>query len=86
MAWKVEFDPAAVKQLAKLDKPVQRRIIAFLESRAAANPREHGAGMTGPLTGYWKYRIGDYRAVADLQDGRLVILVVVVGHRREVYR
>lgn len=78
--------PRSSNPLAKLDRQVQRRIIAFLESRAAANPREHGAAMTGKLSGYWKYRIGDYRAVAELQDGRLVILVITVGRRREVYR
>ena len=86
MAYSVEFLPAALKQLAKLDKPAQRRILSFLEERAADRPRDVGAATTGELAGFWKYRIGDYRAVCRIDDGRLTVLVVKVGHRREVYR
>ena len=89
MAWRIEFDPAAAKELAKLDKPVARRITAFLAERVAplADPRTIGEALRGDELGrYWKYRVGDYRIVAEVFDGRLVIVVVRIGHRGEVYR
>lgn len=85
MAYKIEFLPYAVKQLAKLDKTAQRRIVAYLENRVAEDPRSHGKGLTGDLAGCWRYRIGDYRAVCDIQEERITVLVLKVGHRRDVY-
>ena len=88
MARRIEFDPAAAKELAKLDKPVARRIVAFLAERVSplANPRSIGEALRGDELGrYWKYRVGDYRIVADLFDGRLVIVIVRIGHRGDVY-
>ena len=88
MAWRIEFDPAAAKELAKLDKPIARRIVAFLAERVSplANPRSIGEALRGDELGrYWKYRVGDYRIVADLFDGRLVIVIVRIGHRGDVY-
>lgn len=85
MAWTLEFDPAAVKQLAKLDKPVRQRLIGFLEDRINDNPRTLGKALTGGLSGYWRYRVGDYRMVCELLDGRMVVLVLKVGHRSIVY-
>ena len=89
MAWQIEFDPAAVKELAKLDKPVARRIVQFLRERIAAltDPRSLGEALRGDELGsFWKYRLGDYRVVAEIVDRRVVIIVVRIGHRREVYR
>ena len=86
MAWTVEFSAQARKQLKALDRPVQRRLIDFLESRVTRNPRAHGEAMTGPFSGFWKYRVGDYRVVCELEAARLVVWVLKVGHRREVYR
>jgi mRNA interferase RelE/StbE len=89
LAWVVEFDPDAVKDLKKLDKQVQSRIIAFLRTRLApmANPRELGEALTGTSLGnYWKYRVGDWRIICDLQDERIVVRVLRVGNRREIYR
>jgi len=86
LAWQIEFDPAAIKQLSKLDKPVQKRIIDFLEHRAAENPRAHGEATTGNLSGYWKYRIGNYRTVVEIIDQRLVVFVIKVAHRSIVYK
>ena len=89
MAWRIEFDPAAVKELAKLDKPVARRIVQFLRERVAplADARSLGEALRGDQLGsFWKYRLGDYRVVAEIVDDRVVIVVVRVGHRREVYR
>ena len=89
MVWRIEFDPAAVKELAKLDKPVARRIVQFLRERVAplADPRRLGEALRGDQLGsFWKYRLGDYRVVAEIVDRRVVIIVVRVGHRRDVYR
>lgn len=89
MAWRVEFDPDAVKDLKKLDKQVQGRILDFLRERLARldNPRELGEALAGSKLGnYWKYRVGDWRIICDLQDQRIVVRVLRVGNRREVYR
>ena len=89
MAWQIEFDPSAAKELAKLDKPTARRIVQFLRERVAPlkDPRSLGEALRGDELGsFWKYRLGDYRVVAEIIDRRLVIIVVRVGHRREVYR
>ncbi len=89
LAWPIEFEDAALKELAKLDKPVARRILAFLRERVAAldDPRSVGEALKGSKLGeFWKYRVGDYRIVAHIEDGALRILVLKVGNRREVYR
>lgn len=89
LAWRIEFEDAALKELAKLDKPVARRILAFLRERVAVldDPRSVGEALKGSKLGeFWKYRVGDYRIVAHIEDGALRILVLKVGNRREVYR
>ena len=89
MAWRVEFEDAALKELAKLDKPVARRILAFLRERVAVldDPRSVGEALKGSSLGdFWKYRVGDYRVIAHIEDGALRLLVLKVGNRREVYR
>ena len=89
LAWRIEFEDAALKELAKLDKPVARRILAFLRERVAVldDPRSVGEALKGSRLGdFWKYRVGDYRVIAHIEDGALRILVLKVGNRREVYR
>jgi len=89
LAWRIEFEDAALKELAKLDKPVARRIVAFLRERVAVleDPRSVGEALKGSKLGdFWKYRVGDYRIVANIEDGALRVLVLKVGNRREVYR
>ena len=89
MAWAVEFDPDAVKDLKKLDKQVQVSILDFVRKRlsALANPRELGEPLAGSKLGnYWKYRVGDWRIICDLQNQRIVVRVLRVGNPREVYR
>lgn len=87
MAWTIEFDPAAKKELAKLPKPIAQRILVFLKERVKENPRSHGAALHGPKFGeFWKYRVGDYRIICKIEDGRLCVLVVRIGNRREAYR
>lgn len=89
MAWRIEIDETAAKELAKLDRQVARRITAFLRERVAVldDPRSIGEALKGATLGeFWKYRVGDYRIIANIEDGALRILVVRVGNRREVYR
>ena len=89
MAWPIEFDPDALKDLKRLDRPVQVGLVAFLRDRLAPleDPRSLGEAFSGALLGrYWKYRVGDWRIVCDIQDHRIVVRVLRVGGRREVYR
>jgi len=74
--------------LSKLDRAVARRITDFLDFRLAQSedPRRLGEALSGPLGQLWRYRVGDYRLLCELQDGRLTVLVVKIGHRREIYR
>ncbi len=89
MAWRIELTATAVKQLAKLDKNEAKRITSFLRQRLAVleDPRSTGKALTGPHLGaYWRYRVGDYRIICDIQDSALCVLVIEIGNRREVYR
>ena len=89
MTWRIEFDPAAFEELSQLDRSVQRRILKVLRERIAPldNPRSLGEDLHGTELGrFWKYRVGDYRVVCDIQDKVIRILVLRIGHRREVYR
>jgi len=88
LAWTVDYTETAKKQLRKLDKPVTRRILDFLDEHVAASedPRSMGKALTGPLGSFWRYRVGEYRVICDIQDGQLRVLVVQIGNRREVYR
>ena len=89
MAWKVELDEAAEHELDKLDPQVARRILSFLFDRVAKldDPRSIGESLKGSKLGaFWKYRVGDFRVIASIEDGALRVLVVRVGNRREVYR
>jgi len=87
MAWKIEFDPTARRDLEKLDKSVSDRILKFLRERVATldDPRTTGQQLKGPLREFWKYRVSDYRLICSLRDNRLVVVVVHVGHRRHIY-
>lgn len=87
MAWRIEFEDAAMKDLAKLDKQVARRILAFLRERVAVldDPRSVGEALKGSRLGeFWKYRVGDYLIITNIEDGVMRVLVLKVGNRREV--
>lgn len=88
MAWTVDYTHTARTQLKKLDKPVARRILDFMDKRVAhqEDPRTIGKALTGPLGALWRYRVGDYRVICEIQDGAVKILVVRIGHRGDVYR
>jgi mRNA interferase RelE/StbE len=89
MAWKVELSEAAAREIDKLDPQVARRILKFLHERVAKldNPRSLGEPLHGSKLGeFWKYRVGNYRLICSIEDQQLVVLVLRVGDRREVYR
>lgn len=88
MAWKIEIDNDARKAIKKLDKQIQRRIIKFLREKLVkhANPRQFGEPLHGKLKSFWKYRIGDYRLICEIQDETITVLVINVGHRKDIYR
>ena len=89
MVWRIELTATAAKRLAKLDKGEARRITSFLRQRLAVldDPRTTGKALTGPHLGaYWRYRVGDYRIICDIQDSALCVLVIEIGNRHEVYR
>jgi len=89
MAWKVELDPAAEREIGRLDPQTTRRILVFLHTRIAQldDPRSIGEALKGSKLGdFWKYRVGDYRVITSIEDDALRVLVVRLGHRREVYR
>lgn len=88
MAWTIDYTETAKGQLRKLDKQIARRIVDYVDQRISAmeDPRCTGKALTGALHGLWRYRVGDYRIICDIQDGALRVLVVQVGNRREIYK
>jgi len=86
---RIEFDPAALDDLKKLDRPIQQRLLGFLRQRVALldNPRSIGEALSGAKLGnYWKYRVGDWRIICDIHDERIVVRVLRKGDRRDFYR
>lgn len=87
MAWRIEYSGTALKQLKKLDRQLVQRIVDYMDKRIACadDPRFTGKPLTGPLAGMWRYRLGDWRILCEIQDKRIVVLVLDVGHRSSVY-
>ena len=87
MAWTVEISDFAEKQLRKLDRPIQKRLIDWLDDRieGCKNPRHFGEPLRGDLAGLWRYRVGDFRIICEIQEQRMVVLALTIGHRRKVY-
>jgi len=85
--WRVEFGSAAARDLRKLGAQAQRLILKYLRERIATaqDPRRFGHALSRDLKGLWRYRVGDFRIVAAIEDDRFIVIVVTVGHRREVY-
>jgi len=88
LAWTIEFDEAAAEELAELDRAVARRIVKFLKGRLGGegDPRRSGHTLRHDLAGLWRYRVGDWRLVCRIEDSTETILILRIGHRREVYR
>lgn len=87
MTWNIEWDDRARKELRKLDSSVQKEILSYLRIRIAGldNPRLFGQSLTGNKSGLWRYRVGNYRIICRIEDDALVVFVIGVGHRKEVY-
>jgi mRNA interferase RelE/StbE len=85
--WRVEFDRDAARDLRKLGEPARTEVLGYLRTRIATadDPRRFGRALLGDRKGFWRYRVGAFRIVASIEDDRFVVLVVTVGHRREVY-
>ena len=88
MAWTIDYTDTAKRQLRKLDRQTARKIVNYMDERVTPqeNPRSSGKALTGPLGDLWRYRIGDFRVICQIQDNALRILVVRLGNPREVYR
>ncbi len=88
MAWSIDYTDTAKRQLRKLDKQSAHRIIDYMDERIASreNPRSTGKALTGPLGDLWRYRVGGFRVICDIQDDTLRVLVVRLGNRRNVYQ
>ncbi|HEX4786183.1 MAG TPA: type II toxin-antitoxin system RelE/ParE family toxin [Candidatus Sulfotelmatobacter sp.] len=87
-SWQIEITRTAEKQIRKLSRSPQKIIQRFLRERLmpAENPRQWGKPLHGEKRSLWRYRVGDYRLICDIQDERLVVLLLEVGHRKDVYR
>lgn len=85
--YKVEYTQQAVRQLSKLDKHIRKLIYAWIDKNLqnCEDPRQHGKGLTTNRSGQWRYRIGDYRIIADIQEEVVTILILEIGHRRNIY-
>ncbi len=89
MIWTIDYNSDVQKTLKKIDPQTRNRIRSYLHERIATldDPRQTGQALQGSELGnYWRYRVGDYRILCDIQDNKLVVLVIEIGHRREVYR
>ncbi len=88
MQYKVEYTQRAVKQLKKLDKHTRKLILSWIGKNlvGCTNPRVHGKGLTANKSGQWRYRIGDYRVICEIQDDELIVLALEIGHRSQVYK
>lgn len=87
MTWNIEWDDRARKELRKLDSPIQKEILSYLRLRIAEsdNPRIFGQSLSGNKVGLWRYRVGNYRIICRIEDDAFVVLVIGVGHRKEIY-
>lgn len=87
MTWTVEFDDAAAKELRKLDRQAQSDILRYLRERIATDedPRRFGKPLSGEFAGLWRYRTREYRMICNIEDDKLIVLVVRVSHRKDVY-
>lgn len=87
MRYSVEYTKVAVKQLQKMDKKIAAFIISYIEEKLVdcENPRVFGKALQGNLNDKWRYRIGDYRILAKIEDDKVLIIIVEVGHRKDIY-
>lgn len=85
MAWQINFTEKSEKQFAKIDKLWQKKIVDYLKTKVRNNPLSFGESLTSDLKGLWRYRVGDYRIICDIKNKELIVLIVDVGHRKNIY-
>ena len=87
MAWTIEISPTAQKQLKALNRPIQERILHYLTDKieGCKNPRHFGESLRANRAGLWRYRVGNYRIICRIEDEKVVVLVLNIGHRSEIY-
>jgi len=85
VTWKIEWDNKARKELRNLDPQYQKKILSYLRERSTKNPKNFGKQLSGDKASLWRYRIEDFRVVCRIEDEKLTVLVVAVGHRKEIY-
>ena len=85
--WKVEWDSKALKEAKKLDRNARKKIVDYLENQVlkSQNPYQYGKALTGDKAGIWRYRVGNYRILCLIEDRNFIILVIAVGHRKNIY-
>lgn len=88
LAWRIEYDPSALGDLRHIDRRMAQRIVDYMDRRVAMmdNPRTLGKALKGGFGDFWRYRVGDYRVICSIEDKNVMVLVVRVGHRSDVYR
>lgn len=87
MLYRVEYTPRAVKQLKKMDPHMRKLVFAWIDKNLhqCEDPRQNGKALAANRSGQWRYRVGDYRLIADIQDEKIVILILEIGHRKDIY-
>jgi mRNA interferase RelE/StbE len=87
MPWTVEVNGKAAKTITHMDKPIRNRIMGYLKQlEALDNPRTQGKALTGKYSGLWRYRVGDYRLISQIKDKEIIILILDIDHRKDIYR
>ena len=88
MIYELKYEAKAVRQIRKLDPATRKLLKSWIEKNLlnTTDPRQHGKALTGTLGQYWRYRVGDYRILAEINDTDVVIIIIEIGHRREIYR
>jgi len=84
---RIRFSAHALKQLKKLDRQIAKRVIDFLENKVTGieDPRQMGKSLQGQLVNLWRYRVGDYRVIVEIKDEELIIQIIKIGHRKDIY-
>lgn len=86
LTWKINWDDRARKELRKLDKQTQKKILSYIKEKTINNPRDFGKALSYDKKGLWRYRVGDYRIICSINDNNITILVLAVGHRKNTYK
>jgi mRNA interferase RelE/StbE len=84
--WEIAFSKRADRDFGKLDSRQRALLLAWLKNNVTDDPRRQGKALVGKPKGFWRYRVGDYRIIADIQDNRLVVLMIAIGHRKGIYQ